>query len=140
VVAVQTVLTLLMALLAMRSFHYTGKNSPKAIAETVGGLIKRGYTVEAGLFRYPFTPAFAFYAGAPVPIQGNLDLVRERLAGQTPYFYVVRERDLAKGLISLDSRSYEVLMGPYTNKEYLLIGNVPLPERTPDARQHVLER
>lgn len=140
VVAVQTLLALLMGLLATRSFHYTGENSPREIAETTGRLLRNGYRVEAGLFRYPFTPAFAFYAQTPVSMQGNFDLVRDRLAGEAPYYYVVRKRDLEKGVFSLDSGSYEVLMGPHTGKEYLLIGNTPLPDAAVFRAESVPEK
>lgn len=125
--AFQALLVVVTGLLASRSFYYTGANSPREIAETTGRLLQTGHRVEAGWYRYPWTPAFAFYAGTPVPLQMNFDIVKNRFADTTPYFFLVRKKDLENGLISLDPTAYHVLMGPYTSKEYLMIGNTDLP-------------
>ncbi|HOF40772.1 MAG TPA: glycosyltransferase family 39 protein [Candidatus Hydrogenedentes bacterium] len=126
-VVFQALAVLVVGLLASRSFFYTGANSPREIAETTGRLLQSGYRVEAGWFRHPWTPAFAFYAATPVPMQMNFDFVKQRLAETTPYFLLIRKKDLENGPIMLDPSTYRVLMGPYTSKEYLLIGNTGLP-------------
>ena len=133
-IALQALLVVVAGLLSVRSFYYTGANSPRKLAETAGGLLRAGYQVEVGWFRNPFTPAFAFYAAAPVPIQLNPTIVQERLNAETPYFFLVRERDLKNGQISLQPKAYQILMGPYTSKKYLMIGNASLPllEHPPD--------
>lgn len=130
-VAFQALLVVAAGLLASRSFYYTGVNSPREIAETTGRLLQTGHRVEAGWYRYPWTPAFAFYAGTPVPLQMNFDIVKSRFAETPPYYFLVRKKDLESGLISLDPSAYRVLMGPYTSKEYLMIGNTDLPSSAP---------
>ncbi len=130
-IALQALLVILAGLLATRTFHYIGPNSPREIAETTGRLLHDGYRVEAGWFRYPFTPAFVFYAGTPVPVQVNYTLAKERLADGSPYFYLVRKSDLEKSAFPLDPSEYQLLMGPYTSKQYLMLGNTPLPASVP---------
>jgi 4-amino-4-deoxy-L-arabinose transferase-like glycosyltransferase len=132
-VAFQALLVVVVGLLASRSFYYIGTNSPREIAETTGRLIKSGYCVESGWFRHPWTPAFSFYAAAPVPMQLNFDFVKEQLAENTPYFLLIRKKDLENGPIMLERSTYRVLMGPYTSKEYLLIGNADLPRSAAPA-------
>ena len=133
-IALQAILLILIGLLVTRSYHYTGRNSPKEIAETTGSLLRNGYAVEAGWVRHPFTPAFAFYAATPIAMQMNFDIVQQRFSQSTPYYYLVQKEDMDKGRIPL--KSYHVLMGPYGRKEYLLLGNAPLPGNfSPGRRQ-----
>lgn len=119
--------TVLVWLLVSRSFYYTGDHSPREIGTTTGRLLQAGYEVEAGWLRLPFPPAFAFYAGAPVPMQIRFDVIREKMAGDAPYYLVTREGDIAVVASELGSVAYEKLLGPHSNKGYILIGNRPLP-------------
>ena len=108
-----------------RNYHYTGKRSPKALAQCTGEMLRAGHTVESARV----SPAFAFYARIPVPENIEQDDVRRKLLGPAPYYYIIREKyldefagdDAASGKI-------QTLMGPYTSKKLLLIGNAPLPE------------
>lgn len=137
-IALQAMLLILIGLLVTRSYHYTGRNSPKEIAETTGNLLRNGYAVEAGWVRHPFTPPFSFYAATPVAMQMNFDIVQQRFSQSKPYFYLVQKKDLDKGRIPL--KSYHVLMGPYGRKEYLLLGNGPLPDNLSSGRPQARDK
>jgi 4-amino-4-deoxy-L-arabinose transferase-like glycosyltransferase len=120
VVYVLVLLTVVGSLL-VRSFHYTGAESPQALARLVGRLVEAGYEVEAA----KVYPAFAFYAGAPVPEQVDPVVIHEKLTSPQPYFYVAREKFLPP---NAGREAYKILTPTFTNKDLLLIGNRELPE------------
>jgi len=113
--------------LLSQAFHYRGERSFKTIAQTAAALMDRGYDVEAVKMTSAFDvyPAFAFYAGRPVPTIINPARVRERLEGDAPYFCVLREERL-NGATGLDREFVKPLLGPH-RKGLVLVGNRPLP-------------
>lgn len=119
---------ILMGMLS-RSFYYTGQRSFKTIAATTGNLLRAGHEVQAVKMTSAFDvyPAFAFYTRTPVPTVMDAADVRERLEGDTPYFCVVRKRVLDEAARSLGEDLITPLMGPYTRKRLVLIGNTALP-------------
>ncbi|HOZ49214.1 MAG TPA: hypothetical protein PLO37_24575 [Candidatus Hydrogenedentes bacterium] len=74
--------------LLIRAEHSRGDNSPKRIAQVAGDLVRAGYRVEA----CKVYPAFAFYAGVPLPVQTDLATVAAALNGDEPYYYVLLQR------------------------------------------------
>jgi 4-amino-4-deoxy-L-arabinose transferase-like glycosyltransferase len=115
-------LVLIVSGLLVRSYHYTGRKSPRELAELAGSLAKAGYTVEA----IKVYPAFAFYAGTPIPAQTDLAAIQRQMAGSTPYYYVARKAFLAQAMNLPEPP--RILTEPYTSKDLILIGNRPLPE------------
>jgi hypothetical protein len=121
-------LTLVIIGLLIRSYHYTGRNSPRELAELAGRLSRAGYTVEA----VKIYPAFAFYAGTRIPPNIDLKSVQQKMTGKAPYYYVARKVFLSQAMnLPVAPR---VLTEPYTPKDLLLIGNRPLPEGFKIAR------
>lgn len=117
---------ILLGLLATRSFHYTGQRSPKQLALTARVLLNRGYALEA----CQVPPAFAFYAARTVPVQTHEQTVVRKLAGDEPYLYIVQESFMDRIVAGLGGRMPRILMGPYTHRDLLLIGNCT-PEEPP---------
>jgi 4-amino-4-deoxy-L-arabinose transferase-like glycosyltransferase len=109
-----------------RGYAMTQKHSHRTFAGAVGQLVRDGNCVEAGWMRIPAD--FAFYAQARVPHQLNHERVCENLTGSSPYFYIIRERDLEQLDMTGSCEDGIILLGPVTKKRYLLIGNRPLPE------------
>ncbi len=108
--------------LLSRAYHYTGDNSPKKLATFTGRLVREGHDVAAA----KVAPAFAFYAGTPIPVEIAPGVVVAKLTGEAPYYYVVRERFLDPMLANAPP-DVRVLMGPFTSKRLCLVGNAPLP-------------
>lgn len=106
-----------------RAYHYTGERSPRAIATRLGELKRGGHAVEA----FRIYPAVAFYARTPIPVTIDPAHIRTQLESDTPYYYLVRE-DLYEEAGQTATGLAQILMGPHTNKDLLLIGNAPLPE------------
>jgi len=99
-----------------RSFHYTGKRSPKAIARQCGDLVEAGYTVESS----KVYPEFTFYAEHPIEEVIDPDTVRERMEGEAPYFYLTREKFLTG---SEEAAGVSVISGPQGLKKLVLLAN-----------------
>jgi 4-amino-4-deoxy-L-arabinose transferase-like glycosyltransferase len=118
-----SLLVILMYLVG-RGYHYTGRNSPKELAVLCRSLISTGYTVEAS----KVYPAFAFYAGTPIPVRTSSEEVRTRLEGSEPYYYLTRERDLNPQVLATATKPPVILTPAYTSKRLILIGNSPLPQ------------
>lgn len=108
-----------------RSYHYTGARSPRELIGIANRLQASGYTVEAS----KMYPAFAFYADAHIEELQDVDALAEKLAGEAPYFYLTRTEILAGPLQEIPAEDRQLLAGPYTSKNHVLIGNGPLPER-----------
>ncbi len=113
----------LLGITLSRAYHYTGERSPREIATKLGELKRAGYAVEAFNI-YPFV---AFYTRTAIPVTINVEHIRSRLESETPYYYLVREEFYEEFEASAAGLA-QVLMGPYTRKDLLLIGNAPLPE------------
>ncbi len=109
-----------------RGYAMTQKHSHRTFAGAVGRLVREGNCVEAGWMRIPAD--FAFYAQVRVPHQLNYERVCENLSGSSPYFYIIRERDLEQLDMTGSGEDGIILLGPVTKKCYLLVGNRPLPE------------
>lgn len=122
-IAASSLFVILMGLL-LQAFYYTGRNSPRELAELAGDLRRQGYDVEA----VKVYPAFAFYAGTEIPVQVDPAKIREKLAGKVPYYYVTREEFLPQAeQLGPGVPMPEVLTKTYTKKDLLLIGNRGLP-------------
>jgi 4-amino-4-deoxy-L-arabinose transferase-like glycosyltransferase len=137
-------------------YRYTGQRSFKVIAATTGNLVRAGYDVEAAKMTaaYDVFPGFAFYAGANIPaavdfdqagrelkgrkpqeiekivLQRAADHVREKLEGEKPYFCVVRADLLVQASSPIRADLVKPLLGPFSSKKVILIGNRPLPMGT----------
>lgn len=118
-------LFVLLSGLLIRSYHYTGQESPRPLAELAGRLTESGYRVEA----VKVYPAFAFYAATPIPVEIDPAEVRARLEGPDPYFYVAREGFLEQAREEMPDLDIEPLTPAFTSKDLVLIGNRPLPDR-----------
>jgi 4-amino-4-deoxy-L-arabinose transferase-like glycosyltransferase len=112
--------------LVARDDIFTRKQSPKELAQLCGDLVRDGYTVEAA----KIYPAFAFYAEAIIPTNIDPADICARLESPTPYFYLIREKDLHLTLLSAEEiEGAKIVAGPYGYKrDMLLIGNADLPE------------
>lgn len=115
--------------LLSQSYHYTGVNSPKTIARATGALLRSGYDVEAVKMTAAFDvfPGFAFYTRERVPMATDADAIRRKLHGEHPYYCVVRKSLLEQATPPLGPDEAQVLMGPFTRKKLLMVGNRPLP-------------
>lgn len=119
VVAFAAILIVLVA----RSYHYTGERSPQAIIKLAAELQRAGYAVETS----KMYPAFAFYSELPIRELQDADLLEEKLRGDAPYFFLTRT-EIAEGYLQDIPAEYrQVLAGPVTSKNHILIGNMPLP-------------
>lgn len=108
--------------LLSRSYHYTGENSPKHMAQLCGQIMSAGYQVEAS----KVYPAFAFYAGCPIPVSYDPQHVHAGLLGAVPYYYVTREKLLAETTPGWRESGCLLIEGPVTSKKLVLVGNTPL--------------
>jgi 4-amino-4-deoxy-L-arabinose transferase-like glycosyltransferase len=137
-----------------QDYRYTGNRSYKWIATVTGNLLRAGYEVEAVKMTaaYDVFPAFAYYAAADIPaavdVQGVLaemkgqprdaimmaialkagERVRSKLEGDQPYYCVLVEDQLTKANLPLREDFKKPLLGPYTTKNVVLIGNRPIPD------------
>ena len=109
--------------LIIRGFHFTGSRSPKALAQTCGGLVQAGHTVEAS----HIYPAFAFYAAVPIPIEMDPEKVRVRMLEPKPYYYLTREKIIGSHFGGSLPEGATQLTSAYTRKDLILLGNAPLP-------------
>lgn len=116
--------------LLVQSYKDTGKRSPQTIARITGELLRAGHDVEAVKMTSAFDvyPGFAFYAGTPVPTVTDADHVRRKLEGPTPYYCVIRVQQLEQANMPLRQDLMRPLLGPFTSKKLVMIGNRPLPE------------
>jgi hypothetical protein len=119
-----TYCALLAVLLVTRSFYYTGDNSVREIATVAGQLSKAGYAVESS----KMYPAMAYYAGTPIHVETEIAVVKNRLLGEKPYFYITRLKELNQAGMSVESENPKILLGPFMDKKFVLIGNGPLPD------------
>jgi 4-amino-4-deoxy-L-arabinose transferase-like glycosyltransferase len=115
----------IMVVLVARSFHYTGDRSPQAIVQLTAELQREGYTVETS----KTYPAFAFYSEIPIPELQDVDRLAENLQGDSPYFFLTRIEIAEAYLQEIPPEYRQVLAGPVTSKNHILIGNTPLPEK-----------
>lgn len=128
-IAAMTLCVMLMPALD-ESFRLTGRNSYREIAETAGALKEAGYEIEAAKMTAAFDvfPGFAFYARTPIPVVTDADRLRNKLEGDAAYYCVVRQDILAALSPPLPQNLSNPLLGPYTRKKLVLLGNHPLPE------------
>jgi len=108
--------------LLSRSYHYTGENSPKHMAALCGQMMSAGYQVEAS----KVCPAFAFYAGCPIPVSHDPQHVHAGLLDTMPYYYITRERLLTETTPGWLESGCLLIEGPVTSKKLVLVGNTPL--------------
>ncbi len=113
-----TGLLVVLGVLLIRSFDYRGARSPKAIGEVCRALAAAGYPVEAT----KVYPHFTYYAEHPIAENVDLAAVREKLLGDVPYFYLTREK-LMEEFGAAFPEGVQVVMGPYSNKELVLLTN-----------------
>lgn len=124
----------LMVVLVGRSYHYAldQRRSPKTLALACRALIENRHTVEITprvepLRMFPYPP-LAFYLAHPIPMEERPEVVVEKLAGTEPYFYLTREKLLKDWLTTAPTPSRPFILGPFTNKDLVLISNRPLPD------------
>jgi len=110
--------------LVMQSHHYQDMNSPQALAKVIRALQDRGERVEASLMRAPVV----FYVQQRVVIEPDFSRAAQALAGDAPYYYFLRERQLDEVRAGIQPDGIYLLGGPYARENYVLIGNAPLPE------------
>lgn len=112
------------AALVSQSFHYTGDESPKAIAQLAGRLARAGYVVETT----KAYPAVAYYAATRIPEVKSAEVVKEKLSGPDPYYCLTRNEYLPaiKQYLPPDIRN--PLAGPVGFKGLILVGNASVPE------------
>lgn len=115
---------LLAAVGAVRGFDYQDERSFKKIGELAGRLKGAGYTVEVDRLY----PAFTFYAREAIPLEARSRNAAERFRQSEPYFYVLRESSLKPLRAHLRDTPLHEITTPYTSKDILVVGNVPLPE------------
>lgn len=123
-------LCVVLMVLLSQSFYYTGKRSFKDIATATGQLLNAGYDVEAVKMTTAFDifPGFAFYAGTVVPTVTDPEHIKQRLEGDKPYYCVLREKAITESGMILPEQFRTPLMGPFTRKAVVMIGNRPLPD------------
>lgn len=111
-----------------QTYRYTGKRSPRDIAQMTAALLDAGYKVEAAKMTTAFDvfPGFAFHAGRYIPTTTEPDHILANLRGANPYYCVVSEKML-KMFPQLPPEYATPLFGPYTKKKLMIIGNQPLP-------------
>ncbi len=115
-------LAAILIVLIARSFHYTGKESPQEIVFYVAELQRQGYTVETS----KFYPAFAFYSDTPIDVLHDVNRLEENLLGEVPYFFLTRVEIAEAYLQEVPAANRQVLAGPVTSKNHILIGNVQM--------------
>ena len=126
-IAAACVLLVSTAWIAQKSQN-TGHESYKTIATKTGDMLRAGNTVETQrMAPYHVLPAFAFYAAIPVPLCTDVMKAVAKINGADAYYYVIRQEvwDAIKHHVPEQHRA--PLMGPYTNKDVILVGNRPLP-------------
>lgn len=111
-----------------QTYRYTGKRSPREIAQVTSALLEAGYTVEAAKMTTAFDvfPGFAFHAGRYIPTTTDPEHILANLNGKAPYYCVVTDKML-KMFPQLPPEYAEPRFGPYTKKKLVIIGNQPLP-------------
>ena len=129
---------IMLYLVAGRGYHYSidPARSPRTLAAECQGLIDAGYTVEApprvhSTQPFPY-PALSFYLARVVPMEENPARVAAKLHGPEPYYFLATEKYLRQWSKALGPAEPRVLLGPFTGKKLVLVGNRPLPE--PDRR------
>ena len=112
-----------------QNYRHLGPRSPKIIAAATGDLLRAGYDVEAVKMTSAFDvfPGFAFYARTVVPTVTDAEHIHAKLAGSAPYYCVLRADALKQAAPPEDAKFATPLLGPYTSKKLILIGNRPLP-------------
>lgn len=106
------------------SYLNTGDRSPRDIATLSGELRRAGHDIEAA----KVYPAFAFYARIPIPVNIDPASIRAKLAGQIPFFYVVRKRDLDFTVLQNGPIEGLRILAESKYKDHtLLVGNADLP-------------
>ncbi|MBI2422206.1 MAG: glycosyltransferase family 39 protein [Candidatus Hydrogenedentes bacterium] len=110
--------------LLTRSFHYTGDRTPREIGTLCGDLKREGFTVESS----DIFASVAFYTAIPIVEDINPESVVAKMNGDTPYFYLTREKFLQAFKGKDDQVEELVLSGPFTNKDLVLIGNAAARE------------
>lgn len=110
--------------------------SPKRIGLAVRELIDNGATVEAAPPLYDQQPypyqAAAFYLRRILPLEIEPEPIRERLLHNPNYYYLTRDRFaplvLEAGGDPTAEPPYEILLGPTSKRDLVLIGTPPLPD------------
>lgn len=113
-----TGLMVILSFLLIRSFDYRNERSPKTIGAVCREITDAGYTVEAT----KVYPHFTYYASNPITENHDLEAVRAKLAGDTPYFYLTREK-LLEEFGSAFPEGMKTIIGPHSNKELMLVTN-----------------
>lgn len=124
-----TALCAMLILLLSQSYYYTGQRSWRTIAETMGKMLRAGYNVEAVKMTAAFDifPGFAFHCGTVIPTTADASQVRKKITGEPPYYCVIRADLLSSTQETIPPELSKPLLGPYTRKKLILIGNRPLP-------------
>lgn len=106
------------ALLISRTFHYGPDRSPRDLAQRCAQLMDAGYTVESTKTYPPMT----WYARRPIHETIDLETVKARLTGDTPYFYLTRDKfiEMMPGEIAWKDM---VVAGPIRYRDIVLLTN-----------------
>jgi len=111
----------ILLVLVTRSHYYNGDESPQGLVRQAAAIQRDGYLVETS----KMYPACAFYAGARIAVEQDVDAVLEKLNGDAPYYYLTRASILQVFLADgLESKPI-VIAGPVASKDFVLIGNQP---------------
>ncbi len=106
------------------SYQNTGERSPREIATLAGAIRRAGHDIEAA----KVYPAFAFYARTPIPVNIDPASIRAKLASDTPFFYVIRERDLDSAILqNAPIAGLRTLAESKYKGHTLIVGNTDLP-------------
>lgn len=121
---------IVLAGLNIRSFHYEGKLSPKALARLCGDLARAGVAIESS----KIYPAFTYYAEHTIPVITDEQRVRTQLRGDAPYFFLTLDSYLKKAEAAgaLDKPAFE--SERYGTKKLVLVGNRDPKEVLPPGK------
>ena len=115
-----------MCILMARAEHWSGEHSFQAVSRTAGELQRAGYAVGASRM----LPPMAFYAGTIIPTDLTADDISDLLDEDVPFFYVSFAEfvPILQQVSSETGHPLELLMGPHSHKNVVLMGNGPLPD------------
>jgi len=112
--------------------------SPKFLGMACRDLIEHGFRLETARrlgSTQPFPyPALAFYVRHTIPFEDSPEKVIEKLRGNEPYYYLLREKTLQDVLFEAHRDVFDIKLGPFDRKSLLVIGNAELPD-TPAIAQ-----
>ena len=115
-----------MGVLMARAEHWSGDHSFQQVASTAGDLQRAGYAVAASRM----LPPMAFYAGTIIPTDLTASEISQMLDEDEPFYYVSFQEFVAalEQVSGEEGRPLQLLLGPHSHKNVVLMGNEPLPD------------